>query len=103
MEIVPDEYYLDNAFPNPFNPSTTITYQLPSVSTVTMFIYNIQGQLIRTLMSSKQDAGYYTIDWNGVNNIGEPVSSGMYLIVINASSKEDASVFIDKQKVLLLR
>ncbi len=103
MNIVPDKYYLANAFPNPFNPSTTINYQLPSVSIVTMSIYNIQGQLTRTLVSSNQSAGYYTIDWNGVNNAGEPVSSGMYLIVINASSMEDGSTFLDKQKVLLLR
>lgn len=103
LELIPNIYTIDPAFPNPFNPSTRISYQLPNESQVSLSIYNLQGYLIRSLVSSKQDAGYYKTFWDGLNNAGESVSSGMYLIMINASSREDNSTFKASRKVVLLR
>ena len=96
-------FSLSQNYPNPFNPTTKINYQLPTESNVLLSVYSLQGHLISSLISSKQNAGYYTTVWNGLNNAGELVSSGMYLILINASSIEDNSTFKASQKVVLLR
>jgi hypothetical protein len=103
LELIPNIYAINPAYPNPFNPSTKISYQLPNESQVSLSIYSLQGKLIRSLISSKQNAGYYTTVWNGLNNAGESVSSGMYLILINASSTEDNSAFKATRKIVLLR
>jgi len=103
LELIPNIYAIDPTYPNPFNPTTKINYQLPTESNVLLSVYSLQGHLVRSLISSKQDAGYYTTVWNGLNNAGESVSSGMYLILINAFSIEDNSTFTASQKVVLIR
>lgn len=70
-------------FPNPFNPETVITYHLPEANQVSLVIYNLLGQKIRTLMSAQQSAGEYHIRWNGQNDAGLPVASGRYIYKLN--------------------
>jgi len=76
---VPEEYALDQNYPNPFNPETTIEYQLPEAGKVMLKIYNVIGQEIRTLVNEDKEAGYHKIRWDGMDNKGVKVSSGIYI------------------------
>lgn len=75
--IIPINFALKQNYPNPFNPMTHINYQLPKMSKVKLDIFNILGQKIKTLVNKHQAAGYYTIEWNGLNNDGKRVGSGI--------------------------
>jgi hypothetical protein len=79
-QSVPKEYKLGQNYPNPFNPSTMITYQLPISNEVDLSVYNILGQKVTTLVSDKQEAGYYEIEWMGTNQSNQLVSSGIYFL-----------------------
>jgi len=75
---IPKELALDQNYPNPFNPETIIRYQLPEPGDVTLMIYNVLGQQVRTLLQSPKEAGYYQISWDGKNTLGHSVASGVY-------------------------
>jgi hypothetical protein len=77
-EKLPNGFALHQNYPNPFNPSTVISYQLPVNSKVSLKIYNLLGQEIRTLVNGTQSAGLQTIQWDGKDNRGQAVSSGVY-------------------------
>jgi len=81
---LPSSYKLHQNYPNPFNPTTTITFDLPKSSYVSIKVYNIQGQVITTLVNKDYPAGQYEIEWDGKNHAGHPVSSGLYLYKIEA-------------------
>jgi len=83
---LPTEYILDQNYPNPFNPSTTLRYGLPEDSEVSMIIYDIRGNTVRTIDSGSQVAGWYEHVWNGMNDEGQPVSTGLYLTRLRAGS-----------------
>ncbi|KPK88580.1 hypothetical protein AMJ80_10900 [bacterium SM23_31] len=76
---VPGEYSLSPNYPNPFNPETKIRFELPKASHVTLKIYNMLGQEVMTLVNSDKKAGYHVVNWNGKNQFGHPVASGVYL------------------------
>jgi len=78
LKALPTVYGLSQNFPNPFNPSTTITYSVPKTSRVELSIYNMAGQKVRTLVNSTQAASFYKVVWNGKNDSGQSVASGMY-------------------------
>jgi hypothetical protein len=86
VRIVPQTFELAQNYPNPFNPETNISYGLPEDADVTLKVYNVLGQEIRTLVSSQQTAGYYTVTWNGTNDFGEMVSTGVYIYRITAGT-----------------
>ena len=69
-------------YPNPFNPSTTIEYQIPKAGDVEVNIYNIAGQLIRTIESSFKIAGSYKVNWNSRNDFNQNVASGIYILSV---------------------
>ena len=94
---VPEKYALHQNYPNPFNPVTTIRYDLPQESHVHLVIYDILGREVKTLVNSKEQAGYKSIRWDGRNNFGQKVSAGMYFYRIQASS------FSKVQKMVLLK
>lgn len=75
---VPRQMHLNQNYPNPFNPTTIISYDLPTVSDVALTVYDITGREVRTLQKHEQPAGHYEIQWNGVDNSGNPVSTGLY-------------------------
>jgi len=100
---LPTTYQLDQNFPNPFNPSTTIYYQLPADSRVSLKIYDILGRQVNTLVSDQQVAGYYTIQWDATNSGGLKVSSGVYIYRIEASSVNGQGSFNNLKKMLLLK
>lgn len=83
-DIAVKVFSLDQNRPNPFNGQTAIKYQLPSESRVRINVYNISGQLVKTLIDAKQLPGYYNIAWNGRDNFGRPVSAGVYFYRLNA-------------------
>ncbi|HEV2122355.1 MAG TPA: alginate lyase family protein, partial [Chloroflexota bacterium] len=76
---VPTEFKLDSNYPNPFNPTTTITYHLPEATHVTLAVYNVAGQRVAQLVSSEQGAGVHQAVWDGRDASGVPVASGLYL------------------------
>jgi hypothetical protein len=92
------DYFLGDNYPNPFNPSTTIQYGLPSRSSVRLVIYNVLGQVVKELVNTEQQAGIQSAVWNA------NFSSGMYFYRIEATSKDDPSKrFIETKKMLLLK
>jgi len=78
VKALPTVYALSQNYPNPFNPTTTIDYSIPKSGNVEIAIFNIAGQKVRTLVSQKQDAGFYKVVWDGHNDTGESVASGLY-------------------------
>lgn len=85
VNSLPADYILEQNFPNPFNPSTTINYSLPKSSNVSLKIYDILGNEIRTLVNDqRKDAGSFTAHWDGRDNSGLSVSSGVYFYKIIA-------------------
>ncbi len=74
----PTRFELEQNFPNPFNPATTIRYQLPQAGSVRLSIYNLLGQPVVTLVEEKQAAGSYAVQWDGRDHTGAPVASGTY-------------------------
>ncbi len=78
--ITPDNYKLSQNYPNPFNPSTNIDFTLPISKAISIKIYNTLGQEVRTLINNrKYAAGTYTVQWDGRDNNGNPVASGVYI------------------------
>ena len=75
----PAGYALSQNYPNPFNPETTIRYDLPEGGVVRLFLYNLSGQKIRTLVDVHQMAGSYSVTWDGTDETGRAVASGVYL------------------------
>jgi hypothetical protein len=94
---LPTAFALMQNYPNPFNPLTTIQYQLPITSRVTISLYNILGQHVRTLVDWIEDAGFKSVQWNGINEMGVTVASGVYFYRIQAEN------FVATRKLVLLR
>jgi len=81
---LPTETSLDKNYPNPFNPSTSIPFQLKEAGYVSLKVYDMSGSLIKTLASDYRDAGSYEVIWNGLNNDGQQVASGQYILQMSA-------------------
>jgi len=88
-EIVPQlTYNLEQNFPNPFNPITTIRYSLKESGFVSLIIYNIKGEVVRQLVAMFQDPGTKSVEWDGRNDQGNPMPSGIYLYKLNTKKYE---------------
>ena len=96
-EILPEEFALNQNYPNPFNPSTQIRYALAENSNVTITIYNMLGNKVRTLVNERQDAGFRNVLWNATNDNGSLVAAGMYIYTIQAGK------FYQAKKMILLK
>jgi hypothetical protein len=77
--VIPKDFSLSQNFPNPFNPVTTIPFALPSRSRITIKIYNIMGQKVKTLIDGTMDAGRHQVSWDGKDDRGLKVASGLYI------------------------
>ncbi|MCF7823449.1 MAG: T9SS type A sorting domain-containing protein [Candidatus Marinimicrobia bacterium] len=84
VSSLPEEFALSNNYPNPFNPVTHISYELPQASDVTVTVYDLLGRNICTLVEASQPAGYYQIQWNSLDDQGEQVSTGIYFARLQA-------------------
>jgi len=93
----PQEFVLNQNYPNPFNPTTTISYQLAKNSDVLLTIYNQTGQKIRTLVQEKQGSGFQSINWDGRDDAGQQLSSGIYLYRLQVDNK------VQTRKLMLVK
>ena len=82
--ILPDKFVLSQNYPNPFNPSTTIKFSIPFNSNIKLTVYNLLGQVIKVLANEDVSAGNYSVIWNGTDNNGLQVSSGIYFYELKA-------------------
>ena len=94
---VPTEFALHNNYPNPFNPVTTINYDLPQEGTVRLIIYDVMGREVTRLVNGFTPAGYHSVRWNAKNQMGESVSAGVYFYHLQSGN------FIKTQKMVLLK
>jgi len=85
-EEAPNSFQIHENYPNPFNPSTRIRYELPIESNVSLIVHNISGKIVKTIVTESQSAGRYEIQWNGQDDTGNLVSTGMYFARIQAGS-----------------
>ncbi len=96
-EVLPSEFKLYSNHPNPFNPVTTIQYDLPSDGLVNVLVYDMMGRMVKTLVNDLQNSGQNYIKWNGTNDNGEQVSAGLYLYTIQIGE------YIETKKMVLLK
>jgi hypothetical protein len=94
---IPDTHTLYSAYPNPFNPTTRLRYELSNSEYISIIIYDLKGEYIKSLVNSIQGAGYRTIVWDATNYLGQPVSAGMYIYTIQAGE------FRQTRKMVLLK
>jgi len=94
---VPTEFALHNNYPNPFNPVTTINYDLPQEGTVRLIVYDVMGREVTRLVNGFTPAGYHSVRWNAKNQMGESVSAGVYFYHLQSGN------FIKTQKMVLLK
>ena len=95
---VAEDFALAYNYPNPFNPATTIKYVLPQASAVRLEIFNVAGQMVRTLVAKRQEAGRYAVRWDATDDRGHRVSAGIYFYRLQAGSE-----FVEVKKMLMVR
>lgn len=94
---VPAKFELSSNYPNPFNPTTNIKYQITENTQVKLVVYNMLGEVVKTVVNNVQEAGYYTAKWDGTNDYGSRVTSGVYIYRLQAGS------FIATKKMNLIK
>ncbi len=94
---IPEEFALHNNYPNPFNPVTTIRYDIPEQADVEITIHNLLGQMVKTLVNETMNPGKYSVIWDGTNNAGMPLSSGVYIYRLVTQE------FSQSKKLILLK
>ena len=95
--IFPDRLMMRTAYPNPFNPVTSLRYDLPQNEMINITIYDMMGRIVKTLVNGSQTAGFKSVQWNATNDRNEAVSAGLYLYSIQAGD------FRQTKKMLLLK
>jgi len=99
---IPTMFALHHNYPNPFNPSTTLRFDLPRQAMTEIAVFNILGQKVTTLVSQELPAKSYTTEWNGTSASGAPVGSGVYFVRMTARGS-DGQQFTALQKVMLMK
>ena len=97
VELIPESFTLYQNYPNPFNPSTTIKYALNNNGFVNVSIYNVKGELVKTLFNGPQNKGKYSLIWNATNNKNESMPGGLYIYSVSTEKS------IHSQKMMLLK
>ena len=97
VELTPESFTLYQNYPNPFNPSTTIKYNLNDNSYVNVSIYNVAGELVKTLFNGPQNKGKNSLIWNAKNNKNESVAGGLYIYSVTTENN------IYSKKMMLLK
>jgi len=95
--VLPKTFALDNNYPNPFNPSTTLPVAVPRTSVIRLVVYNILGEEIRTLYAGPIEAGRYLFTWDGRSGHGNPVATGIYIVRLSTSAGQS---FVRKMALL---
>jgi len=86
-EAIPDKFALLQNFPNPFNPETCIVYQIPTSSFVHLAIYNLLGEKVKQMVEEQKQPGEYSVIWDGKDDDGKRVSSGIYIYQLCVEEK----------------
>ena len=92
LNTIPDDFGLNPAYPNPFNPATTLTFSLPVDCNVVLSIYDTQGRQVSNLIDGELNAGYHSISWNASS-----YASGIYFV------KMEANEFVNTQKIIFIK
>lgn len=95
--VIPLVTQLKNAYPNPFNPRLNVAFDIAEPTNVKIMIYNVKGQLVKTLLDSSKQAGYYSVEWNASSDTGEKLGTGVYFVKMKAGKLEQT------KKVSLLK
>ena len=98
----PERFYLYLNYPNPFNATTVIPFDLPHSSNVELEIYNIIGKKVRTLVADQKPAGHFEVRWDGADELNQSVASGVYFCKLQITKPQDKN-FIQVRKMILLR
>jgi hypothetical protein len=93
----PSTFQLDQNFPNPFNPETEITYHLPEQQEISLIVFNLIGQQVKTLVNTSQAAGSYSVAWDGTDRFGSKVPTGVYIYRLQAGK------FVESRKMMLVK
>ena len=96
-EGLPSEFVLHANYPNPFNPTTQIRFDLPIMGDVKLVIYNMLGQKVREYAMNNISAGYHSVTWDATNDLGDPVSAGVYLYQLQTNET------VQTNKMILLK
>ena len=94
---MPKKFTVHQNFPNPFNPVTSLSYDLPEDSFVSITIYDMLGNVVNNLVNANQSFGYKTVQWNATDNLGQSLSAGVYLYRIETKD------FTKSKKMILLK
>jgi flagellar hook assembly protein FlgD len=103
LAMLPKTFSLSQNYPNPFNPTTTIRFGLPTASSVSLKLYDALGREVATLLNEQRPAGYVQVIWNGMNNSGARVASGVYFYRIDAQPVGGGQAFVELKKMVLLK
>jgi len=95
--ITPVASLLNQNYPNPFNPETTISFDMPKAAPATLSVYNVKGQLVKTLFNGTAVYGKNSVVWNGTDNSGSKVSSGIYFYRLSANGN------VESRKMMLMK
>ena len=95
--VIPGSFALHSAYPNPFNPITSLRYDLPKDAHVTLTIYDLMGREITQLVNTTQEAGFKSVKWGAKDSYGKPMSAGVYLYQLHAGE------FVQTKKMVLLK
>ena len=95
--MIPVTFTLHQNFPNPFNPITTLRYDLPEDNFVMLTVYDMLGREVTQLVNTTQEAGFKAVHWDATDSMGRPVSAGVYLYQIKAGE------FVQTKKMVLLK
>ena len=102
-QLIPDILEIRQSYPNPFTDFTTIEYDVPSAQNVVIRIFNIKGQTVKTLVNEDKNAGYFTVVWDGTNENGDAVSSGVYFCQMYTPKNPNGGQFIKAKKMVKIR
>ncbi len=100
-QVIPTEFELGQNYPNPFNPETMISYQLPEAAQVTLAVYSIEGKLIQTLVNGQVSAGSHRAVWNGMDEAGVKVSSGLYIYRFQSVNQDGKAIVFSRKMTLM--
>lgn len=94
---IPESHSLNQNYPNPFNPSTTIEYRLAAPARVRLSIFNILGQRVRILVDQTQSTGEYRVLWNGTDDTGKTLGSGLYFYRLDTETR------VETRRMVMIR
>ena len=102
-QLIPDVLEIKQSYPNPFTNFTTIEYDVPSEQNVVLRIFNIRGQIVKTLVDEDKSPGYYSVVWDGTNDNGDEVSSGVYFCQMYTPKNPNGGQFVKAKKMVKIR